>query len=176
MTGLDRLVADNPELYRGLYRIGEPRRPSVTFQIENVETMRRDGFPLMERHYDEIAQFKEVQKLDPDWEAYERMEVAGKLWVMTAREGAQLIGYIVMFINYDPHYRTLLRATEDIHFIVPEHRKGLLGYRMLAEMKKAMQAKGVNTITLRTKANSDHGLLFERLGGILHDKVYTIVL
>ena len=36
--------------------------------------------------------------------------------------------------------------------------------------------KGVHTITLRTKANADHGLLFRRLGGVLHDLVYTIVL
>ena len=36
--------------------------------------------------------------------------------------------------------------------------------------------KGAHTATFRTKANADHGLLFERLGGVLHDLVYTIVL
>jgi Acetyltransferase (GNAT) family len=173
---IDQIVAANPEKFTGLYRIGEPRRSSITFQEENVEAMRREGFPLLEKHYDEIAQFKEVQVLDPDWEAYDRMEKAGKLWVMTVRDGACLIGYIVMFIGYDLHYRRMLRATEDVHFLLPEYRKGMLGFRMLARMKKEMQAKGVHTITLRTKANNDHAVLFERLGGVLHDKVYTIVL
>lgn len=177
-TQLDDLVAENPEMFRGLYRIGEPRRREpITFQVENVAAVRRDGWPhLFELHYEEIAQFKDVQQLDPDWEAYDRMEQSGKLWVMTAREGTTLIGYMVMFLSADLHYRKLMRATEDIHFILPEYRKGLLGYRMLVRMKQAMQDKGAHTITLRTKANSDHGLLFERLGGVLHDKVYTIVL
>jgi len=177
-TQLDDLVADNPELYRGLYRIGEPRRPEpITFQTESVAAVRRDGWPhLFEVHYEEIAQFKKVQQLDPDWEAYERMEQSGKLWVLTARKGSQLIGYIVMLISTDFHYRKLLKATEDIHFILSEYRKGIVGYKMLARMKQAMKDKGVQLISLRTKANADHGLLFERLGGQLHDKVYTIVL
>jgi hypothetical protein len=176
MTALDQMVADHPDMFRGLYRLGEPRRPeSITFQVENVAAMRRDAFPLLAKHYDEIAQFKEVQELDPDWEAYEAMEKAGKLWIMTAREGSRLVGYIVMFISTDLHYRKLLKATEDVHFILPEYRKGLLGYRMLVKTKQAMKEKGVRATNFRTKANSDHGLLFERLGGILHDKVYTIL-
>ena len=175
---IDHLVAANPELFTGLYRVGEPRRakPSVVFAIENVDAVQKDGLPLLDRHYDEIAQFKDVQKLDPDWDAYYRIESQGKLWVMTARLDGEMIGYIVMMVTADMHYRKLLRATEDIHFILPEHRKGLLGYRMLAKTKQAMKEKGVHTVTFRTKANADHGLLFERLGGVLHDLVYTIVL
>lgn len=177
MSALDDMVAAHPEMFTGLYRIGEPRRPDpVTFQVENVDAVRRDGLPLLDKHYDEIAQFKDVQKLDPDWEVYYRVEQQGKLWVLTARAGTEMVGYIVMLLAKDMHYRTLLRATEDIHFILPEYRKGLLGYKLLSKMKQAMKEKGVHTITLRTKANADHGLLFERLGGVLHDKVYTIVL
>jgi len=47
---------------------------------------------------------------------------------------------------------------------------------MLAKTKQAMKEKGAHTVTFRTKANADHGLLFERLGGVLHDLVYTVVL
>lgn len=175
---LDQLVADNPDMFRGIYRLGEPRRsaPVISFAVEGVKAIREEGLALLDRHYEEIAQFKEVQKLDPDWNAYERAEEAGRLWVMTARCEGVMIGYIVMFLMRDMHYKSMLRATEDIHFILPEYRKGLLGYRLLLRMKQAMQEKGVQTITLRTKANADHGVLFERLGGVLHDLVYTIVL
>ena len=175
---LDQLIAEHPEMFTGLYRVGEPRRakPSVTFQIEDVEAVSRDGLPLLDKHYEEIAQFKEVQKLDPDWDVYYRIEKQGKLWVMTARLDGEMIGYIVMMLTNDMHYRALLRATEDIHFILPEYRKGILGYKMLAKTKQAMKEKGANTVTFRTKADANHGLLFERLGGVLHDLVYTIVL
>jgi hypothetical protein len=175
---MDKLAAEHPDMFTGLYRLGEPRRAksSVVFQVESIGACRAECRSVIEQHYEEIAQFKSVQKLDPDWEAYAKLEELGKLWVMTARADGVLVGYIVMVVTRDMHYRTLLRATEDIHFLLPEYRKGLTGYRLLAKMKQAMQEKGVQTISLRTKASSDHGLLFERLGGVLHDLVYTIVL
>jgi hypothetical protein len=178
MTELDDCVAANPEMFTGLYRVGEPRRApvAITFQVEGVKAVQTEGLALLDSHYEEIAQFKQVQRLDPDWEAYYRLEQAGKLWVMTVRADGRMVGYIVMLLTTDMHYRQLLRATEDIHFILPEYRKGLTGYRLLVRMKQAMAEKGAHTITLRTKANSDHGVLFERLGGVLHDLVYTIVL
>ena len=175
---LDRMMVEYPDMFTGLYRLGEASRskPSVTFQVENVKAVQTEGLALLDKHYQEIAQFKEVQKLDPDWSVYYRIEMQGKLWVMTARFDGKMIGYIVMMLTNDMHYRKLMRATEDIHFILPEYRKGLLGYRMLAKTKQAMKEKGAHTVTFRTKADADHGLLFERLGGVLHDLVYTIVL
>jgi hypothetical protein len=171
-------MLDLPDhMLTGLYRLGEARRVyPVTFQVESVKACRDEVMPLLEQHYEEIAQFKEVQKLDPDWDTYARIEEQGKLWVMTARSDGYLVGYIVMLLTRDMHYKTLMKATEDIHFLLPQFRKGLTGYRMLAKMKAAMKEKGVHTISLRTKANADHGVLFERLGGVLHDLVYTIVL
>ena len=171
-------MLDLPDhMLTGLYRLGEPRRAyPVVFQVESVKAIRPEVQPLIEQHYQEIAQFKQVQKLDPDWDTYARLEESGKLWVLTGRSDGHLVGYIVMLLTRDMHYKNLLKATEDIHFILPQFRKGLTGYRMLAKMKQAMKELGVQTISLRTKANSDHGLLFERLGGVLHDLVYTIVL
>lgn len=174
---LDQLVADHPNMFTGIYRLGEARRvePEFTFQVEDVAAVQREGLPLLDKHYDEIAQFKQVQKLDPDWPVYYRIEEQGKLWVMTLRRHGEMIGYIVMMLTNDMHYRKLMRATEDIHFILPEYRKGLIGYRMLAKTVQAMKAKGAHTVTFRTKAEANHGKLFERLGGVLHDMVYTIV-
>lgn len=149
--------------------------PPVVFRVENIAVIRDEAMAVVARHYDEIAQFKQVQELDPDWPAYERAEQAGKLWVMTARREGAIVGYIIMILSYDMHYRKMFRATEDVHFLIPEYRRGLLGYRMLALTKKEMVAKGCKTITFRTKADADHGKLFERLGGVLHDLVYTIV-
>lgn len=180
MAHIDELINDHPEMFRGIYRIGEfrrePVRPKLTFQVESIEATRHEAMPLLDRHYDEIAQFKDVQKLDPDWETYEALELKGRLWVMTARSDGKLIGYIVMIMSRDLHYRNVMKAAEDIHFILPEYRKGLLGYRLIAKAKQAMKDKGMQMVSFRTKAGHDHGVLFERLGGVLHDLVYTIVL
>lgn len=149
---------------------------SVVFAVENIAVIRDEAMDVVRQHYDQTAQFKEVQELDPDWEAYDRIEQAGKLWVMTAREDGRIVGYIIMLLSMDMHYRNLRRATEDVHFMIPEDRKGLIGYKMLSQTVNAMREKGVQTVTFRTKASDSHGVLFERLGGVLHDLVYTIVL
>lgn len=147
----------------------------VKFQVERISVIRDEGMTIVKRHYEEIAQFKQVQELDPDWDAYDRAEKADKLWVMTARHGGAMVGYIIMILAFDMHYRKMFRATEDVHYIIPEYRKGILGYKMLALTTKEMKARGCKTITFRTKADQNHGKLFERLGGELHDLVYTIV-
>jgi len=172
---MDQLIAENPDLFTGLYRVGEPRRTAITYQVEALAEMRDEVLCLIDRHYEEIAQFKDAQKLDPDWEAYEALERAGKLWVMTVRDCDVLVGYIVMVINRNLHYKQLLMATEDIHFLLPAYRKGLTGYRLLARAKQAMRDRGAGMVVMRCKADKSHGALFERLGGKLSDLVYVFV-
>jgi GNAT superfamily N-acetyltransferase len=168
----------DPALVTGLYRVGEPRqqKPEITYQVETLAATRDEALPLLDRHYEEIAQFKDVQKLDPDWETYEALERTGKLWVMTVRDRGSMVGYIVMVINRNLHYKQLMMATEDIHFLLPAYRKGLIGYRMLAKAKEAMKARGCRMAAMRCKAGMSHAPLFERLGGELSDMVYAFKL
>ncbi len=167
---------DHPEMLRGIYRPIAKPEPRVTFQVERVMDCKDEVQPLIERHYQEIAQFKGVQKLDPDWEAYEALERSGRLWAMTVRADGALVGYIVMVVARSLHYKGLMMAMEDIHYLLPEYRKGLTGYRLLAKARQAMMARGVRLMTLRTKAGQSHAKLFERLGGELQDLVYAFQL
>jgi len=155
-----------------------PARGMVTFQVEQnpVAVIRSEGMSLLNAHWREVAQYPEVQVLDPDWQIYEQMERSGKLWVLTARDGGRLVGYIVMMLSRHLHYRSLTIAIDDIHFIHPDYRKGLTGYRMIRTTVKAMQALGVRMCTFRTKAAKDHGQLFRRLGFEPNDIVYAKIL
>jgi hypothetical protein len=148
----------------------------ITFQVETLASTRDEALPLLDRHYEEIAQFKDVQKLDPDWEIYEALERAGRLWVMTVRDHDVMVGYMVMLINRALHYKTLLMATEDIHFLVPEYRKGMTGYLLIRKTLRAMKERGCKLATMRCKAGISHAVLFERLDGELSDLVYAFKL
>lgn len=145
----------------------------ITYQVELLATARPDAEALFGLHWEEVAQFKEVQELDPDWEQYDLLEQKGRLWIMTARDDGKLVGYIAMLLGRHLHYRKLLTAVDDLHFVHPDYRKGLTGYRLIALTVKAMREKGVQFIAFRTKAASDHGALFERLGLAKHDVVYA---
>ena len=177
MSDLDQLVADHPEMFTGLYRVGEPRRQSeISYQIEPLDFVKSDILSLIEFHYEETAQFKTVQKLDPDWEAYAALERTGRLWTMTVRDRGILVGYIVMIVGRALHYKSIVMASEDIHYLLPEYRKGLTGYRLLAKAKQAMKDKGVKLMLMRCKAKQSHAALFERLDGELADLVYAFKL
>jgi hypothetical protein len=131
---------------------------------------------LLKQHWEEVVQFPEQQILDPDWPVYEMLEKQGKLWVLTARAHGELVGYIVMLLSRHLHYRTITTAMDDIHFLHPDYRHGLTGYRMIALTVKAMAAMGIRMCTFRTKALNNHGKLFERLGFVQHDVIYAKIL
>lgn len=150
---------------------------TLSYQVESITVIRDEGDDLLHAHWQEIAAFKNCQKLDPDWATYEKMEAAGRLWTMTARnEQGRLVGYIVMGIAYSLHYKGLLSAAEDVHFLERDYRKGMAGYFMLRFMIKAMRERGVKFLSIRTKAARSHEILFKRLGMTMHDIVYSMEL
>jgi hypothetical protein len=152
--------------------------PRVTFNVEDkpVSVIRTEGMDLLAQHWEEVAIQRDEQILDPDWPAYEALERLGRLWVLTARDQGRLVGYIVMLLTNAMHYRTLSMATDDSHFLHPDYRRGLTGYRMLMMTEKAMAARGIRKCVLRTKFLLDHGKLFERLGFVKEDIVYSKIL
>lgn len=145
----------------------------IKFDQERLSAFREEAKELFAAHYDEVAQFKSLQKLDPDWVTYDLYEKMGKLWSMTARDDGVLVGYIIMIVSTHLHYRQLRSAMEDVHFIHPDYRKGLVGYKLIKAALQQMRNLGVSFCVMRTKADQDHGKLFERLGGVKHDIVYA---
>ncbi|HXC62373.1 MAG TPA: GNAT family N-acetyltransferase [Nitrospiria bacterium] len=144
----------------------------VMFRQESLSDFREECEQIIEAHYQEIALDKNAQKLDPDWEEYERLEKLGRFWLMTARHRGMLVGYIVMLITKHLHYKSLVMAVEDIHYLSPEYRRGLLGYKLLAIADREMKKLGVKKCVFRTKFFKNHGKLFERLGYKPEDEVW----
>lgn len=147
--------------------------PSTLFAVERFSAVYPEAKELLTLHWDEIAPHKSLLTINPDLPAYEALERADKLCVITARHMGTLVGYIVMMICMHPHYCHVKMAIDDIHFLHPAHRKGSVGLRLLVAAKEEMQRRGVQVMSLRTKASQNHGLLFERIGFKQQDIVYT---
>jgi len=148
----------------------------VIFRREKLSYFRPGCEKILEDHYQEIAIQKHAQKLDPDWDEYERMEKLGRVWILAARHKGRLVGYVVMLITKSLHYRSLTVALEDIHYLAPEYRKGLTGYKMLAIADREMKKAGIKKCVFRTKMFKNHGKLFERLGYEPEDEVWSRIL
>lgn len=144
----------------------------------SVECVER-ATELVRAHYDEIARNKGVMVLDPDWTAYRAMQEAGKLAVLGAWSGDELVGYSILIITPHLHYRGLLMVHNDVLYVRPDHRGSRAGLALIRGSERlAAQAKartGFAKCMLSWHAKPDTALneLMPRLGYSVQDIIYT---
>lgn len=119
---------------------------------------------MLERHWVELADHKDLMVLDPDYEKYRRMVERDALVIITAREDEKLIGYVVIICDTHLHYKTLKVALEDIHYVDPAYRRHGIFTGMLIEAERVLSERGIKIALFRVKPKSDHGALFEGQG------------
>ena len=152
--------------------VGAPDSQHLTFALEKLAPFLPEAISLLRLHYDEVAPYKILFVLNLDVEAYAKMEAMGILHILTARIDGKLVGYISLIVKEHIHYRDTLMATDDVHFVHPDYRKGSLGIKLIRVAEQKMKEMGVKVMALRTKVKSNHGLIFERLGFEPMDVVY----
>jgi GNAT superfamily N-acetyltransferase len=161
----------------GAYESGQAQsaasayQAQVVFAVEKLADVYNEARPLLPLHWQEIARNKGLLTLNPDLDAY--TNGAEKLLLITARFDRRLIGYFLWVTAPHPHYKHVLTAQEDLHFLLPEYRRGLTGYNLLKAARDAAVAKGAKLLAVREKVGHEHPALWKRLGFAPTDIVYT---
>ena len=134
---------------------------------------------LWQAHFREVASDQELAPLDPDLEAYARLEAAGALHVLTMREGRVLAGYLVALVWPHLHHRSVCHAFFDLYYVRPAHRRWTAGIRLFREAARTLAARGVRRMITGTKLHSapngrplDVGPIFRRLGWVEMERQY----
>lgn len=144
----------------------------MKFQRERAQDVFKEMIPLLEKHWEEIAHYKDI-KLEPDFDLYFKMEDMGILRVFTAREDdGDLIGYCVFFVKHNMHYKSSLNALQDVLFIRPDKR-GMFAPKFILWCDRQLKADGVQLVCQHLKAAHDFSPLLERLGYEFMDKIYV---
>lgn len=141
-----------------------------TFARESVAQVLDEIKPLLEKHWEEIAHFKDIP-LDPDYSAYENGEKAGRIRVFTARHDGVLVGYAVFYLG-NLHYKSTATAAQDILFVLPEHR-GMTGYRLIEYCDNQLRSEGIKVVYQHVKVAHDFGPLLKRMGYVAVDNLYA---
>ena len=144
----------------------------LSYHDEDVLTIIPQLKHLFPAHYEELSVTKEFP-LNPDYDAYDRMAIAGQLRFITCRVDGEIVGYIVFMIQPHLHYKDCLTAFEDIYFVSKPYRKGRIGIKLFQYAEKVLKGIGVNRIIYGTKVHLDNSRLFEYLGYKHSDKVFT---
>ncbi|SRR5258708_3509634 len=143
----------------------------MKFSQENLADVLEEMKPLIQRHYDEIAHYKDIV-LDPDYDQYLKVAAAGIIRLYCARtQDGILVGYAVFFIKYNFHYKTSLQALQDIIFVDKERRG--LGFMFIKYCDKKLTEEGVQLVYHHVKSKHNFGPALERIGYELVDLIYA---
>ena len=147
----------------------------IEFQEEGFRAIRHELSQLIQEHYQEVASAPGKVVLEPAWDRFEALEAAGLLKVLTARDGDALVGYVIHIIAPSLHYRDLIQAHDDAHFLKKTHRKGFAAIKMLKAAEEMLRKYGVGSVSYHTKNREDinRGTVFKRLGYKAHETIYT---
>ena len=145
----------------------------IKYQQEFLSQVQSDIEPLINLHWKEIALNQDNIKLNPDWEAYANLESEGKLQIFTAREGDLLVGYFVVTLGYNIHYKDHLCASNDVIYMHKDYRKGFAGIRLIKFAEKVLREDGVSTLTINTKIHQPFDKVLERLKFKPIERVYS---
>lgn len=145
----------------------------MKYQQEFLIQVEGEVRPLLEQHWEEIALNKDRIKLNPDWDAYHLLEQANALKIFTARSEGKLVGYFVVVVQPNLHYKDHLFATNDIIYLHPDHRKGRTGLKLIQFAEKCLKEDGVSVLTINTKVHKPFDKVMEFLGFGLIERVYS---
>ena len=149
------------------------KKCSLQFQVEELKDVFNEMKPYFKAHYDELATFKDkIPKVDVDGLFYARLESAGCLHVVTARDEARLVGYYVGAVLPQPHYKNIICASADLYYLAPEYRKAQNGVMFLLFIQDSLKERGVQWVIMGTKMNKDLGELYRALGYEKTDEVW----
>jgi len=143
------------------------------FAREDFYIVRKEVDELFYKHWEEIAVNKDKIKLNPDWSFYESIYEAGNLGIYTARKDTNLVGYFIVIARPHPHYKDHIFAANDIIYIDPDYRKGLVGYKLIKFVENDLKNMGVSVLTINTKVHKPFDAVLERLGFENVERLYS---
>jgi|TARA_R110002074_G_scaffold200080_2_gene367978 hypothetical protein len=130
-------------------------------------------FPLLMEHWKEVAHDQELIPLNPNKDRYMELARQGMIHCLSCRtEDGEVVGYMITFLDTHIHYKDTIFASNDLIYIAPGHRKGLLGLRMIKEFENCMRRALVDVIHMHVKPHVDYGPLLSRQGYVVAETIY----
>ena len=133
----------------------------ITFQQELLSLCEQEVAPLAEQEWAESGHPTET--LCIDWEQYSALEDAGVLKFFTARDGTELVGYIVVIVFSPLTTKGSPVAALDAVYVAKTHR-GKTGRRLFEFVETCIKQDGIYRILASSSAKNPIGAFLERMG------------
>ena len=144
----------------------------LTFHVEPLSGCWDGVFALGSEHWKETEGYRHNQPFCPLFDRYNQYNQLGWLIVATARDGAELVGYAVMYLTPSMHTQQLI-AVEDTYFLLPAYRKGRNAIELYKFVERECVTRGAVEITMTVKVTNHAGRILEYLDFALTGMQYT---
>jgi len=95
---------------------------------------------------------------------YERIDFAGNLHILVARDAGNILGYHVSMIMPAPHGTDTLCGFTSFYFVRREYRGKGIGAQLFLQAAESMKGRGVTRIFTPSREHTPHVELLQRLG------------
>ena len=138
----------------------------ISIAVEPFLAAYEEAFPLLEKHYLELALNQDRVPLKPKLSVYVELEARGELLIMVAREEGKIVGYFSGFIRSHLHYETMTVCSMDIFYIAQDKRSAnpRAGIKLFRAVEKECVRRGVHNLIVGSKVHKDASPLFKYLG------------
>lgn len=157
------LAHGKPESHIDPARFSPLVRDGYTIAVERFEAITDELDPLHAAHWLETEGHRHGLALKPDYDAMAYDEACGNMLQFTVRHAGVLVGQLRMYLCHSRHTSTTV-AQEDALFVVPAHRGGLIGLRLLRYAESCLRELGVTSIEANSKLVNNADVLMRRMG------------
>lgn len=144
----------------------------ITYQQEFLVSCQPEIEELLKDHWKEVS-FDNSFELDPDWDVYSELEIAGSLKIFTARFEGKLVGYFVAICHKDLHHKSKKFAYNDSLYLSKGYRKGFTGSKLIKFAEKCLKEDGVEVLRVSTKTLRPFDALLSWLGYRHEESTYV---
>lgn len=126
---------------------------------------------LMQAHWDDICRIKQWP-CAPDVPRFEALACAGVLLMLGVFVQGELVGYSVNIFGRHLHYDFALMQNDAL-FLLPEHRQGRAGLRLLRETERRAKDWGAVYMVWHAKPDTALDAMLPKMGYGVQDILYS---
>jgi GNAT superfamily N-acetyltransferase len=129
--------------------------------------------PMFHIHWEKCGIYRDKMPLDVNKDFYVQSEKSGHAFIYTIRADGKLVGYSMVLLNYQPHYKKDVFAVVDAIYIDPEYRKGSRAKKFMKDIEAYVKRLGISILAYYVGIELDYPELFKYLGYDKTEVIYT---
>lgn len=147
----------------------------IAARVESFTERLEELQPLLAAHWEKLAEDRDSVSLAPQYDAYLKLDAAGRIVFVTLRDDGILVGYWVALIQPGFHYKHCLEAHMDVWNVLPAYESGTGILILMREVEREYKRRGVQRAFAGEKLQRPCGRLYKAFGyrpvQVVHSKM-----